>query len=791
MEKRFTLFITLSALILLLHFWLNPPKPQPAKGKNAVAKKEDGTKKGDQVEKDGAEKPEADGAKVGPASPDKKPDDANEKPTPRKLTDAPKRWVTLGSVDPQSGHQMLVTFNSVGATVERVELSSPRYHDLEDANGYLGHLALAMSGTGKGIVVNAVGAGTPAAHATPEKESGPAGLQVGDVIVEVAGQLVGRPADFEKNLAKSKPGDSLKLNVMRGNANLAFIARLTKRPLEVIRPEPDAPLHDPLSFLLTLDTIGSGKKTATIGPNEQEIDKLTSLRQTPWEVTKATNELVEFRFVLDDTELKKIGQSGELEIFKRYRLARAADEKGKLPPKPYHVDLEIEIKSNAEEPHQVAYRLDGPNGLPLEGWWYANKISPYWRGGAGARDVVWRTDTDGHQFFGCPALLDLVKKSPDTPYKPLFGGGEAVGKRALQYVGVDTQYFIAALLPEGEKPSQRAFNRLVARPVGRVEDLKKGREKTLNVGFQLQSEPQSVSAKQSLKQKFTVFLGPKDPPVLAEYNLGSTVELGWWWWVCGPLSWLLHGFYGVVKNYGIAIIMLTIVVRSCMLPISYKMTKNAQKMQALAPELKKLTEKYKNDMEKRSKAQQELFQKHGVNMYSGCVLVFFQLPVFAGLYRLLAVDINLRQAPLIPGFEWCSNLAGPDKFWKWDHIAPGFLADETGWFGPYLNVLPLVTVALFMVNQKLLTPPATDEQQKMQQQIMSFMMIFFAAMFFKVPSGLCLYFIASSLWTLAEHKVLKKNQTTAAAAAATQPADAPTNNSAAIEKREARKKQRR
>jgi YidC/Oxa1 family membrane protein insertase len=122
----------------------------------------------------------------------------------------------------------------------------------------------------------------------------------------------------------------------------------------------------------------------------------------------------------------------------------------------------------------------------------------------------------------------------------------------------------------------------------------------------------------------------------------------------------------------------------------------------------------------------------------------------------LAVDIELRDAPLIPGIEWCSNLAGPDKLFFWEGLLPQFLTAETGWLGPYLNVLPLITMGLFMLQQKLFTPPPTDEQTRMQMQMMKFMMIFMGFLFFKVASGLCLYFIASALWSVAERKLVPK-----------------------------------
>ena len=204
--------------------------------------------------------------------------------------------------------------------------------------------------------------------------------------------------------------------------------------------------------------------------------------------------------------------------------------------------------------------------------------------------------------------------------------------------------------------------------------------------------------------------------------------------------------------------MLTIVVRGAMFPISRKATRGAQMMQFLSPEMKKIAEKYKNDMEKRSRAQRELFSKYNYNPFSGCLLMFFQLPVFIGLYRCLSVDIELRDAPLIPGLAWCSNLAAPDMFWQWESaVTWGMLTSrETGWLGPFFNILPILTIALFILQQKMFTPPATDDQTRMQQKMMKYMMLFMGILFFKVASGLCLYFIVSSAWGIAERKLLPK-----------------------------------
>jgi YidC/Oxa1 family membrane protein insertase len=118
--------------------------------------------------------------------------------------------------------------------------------------------------------------------------------------------------------------------------------------------------------------------------------------------------------------------------------------------------------------------------------------------------------------------------------------------------------------------------------------------------------------------------------------------------------------------------------------------------------------------------------------------------------------VQLRDAPLISSaVRWCSNLAAPDMLFYWRHFMPEFAFN---WLGPYFNILPVLTIFLFLWQQHKMMPPPTDEQQAMQQKMMKYMMIFMGVMFFKVASGLCIYFIASSLWGLGERQFLPKKK---------------------------------
>jgi len=136
-----------------------------------------------------------------------------------------------------------------------------------------------------------------------------------------------------------------------------------------------------------------------------------------------------------------------------------------------------------------------------------------------------------------------------------------------------------------------------------------------------------------------------------------------------------------------------------------------------------------------------------------------QLPIFIGLYRGLMVDVELRGSSLFGTLlPWCSNLAAPDMLFNWTGFMPEFITSGINIYGlgPYFNLLPILTIFLFIAQQKMFMPPPADEQQAMQQKMMKYMMIFMGVLFFKVAAGLCIYFIASSGWGLCERKLLPK-----------------------------------
>lgn len=734
------------SLWMLVNSQINPPKPKP----NANAATDVKAIEDDKAATEEEATTNDDGTKAPP-----RPEIA-------------RQHVTLGSLNAASGYTMLVTFDNHGAGVERIEMSGDHYHDMERRGGYLGYLALVDEEAGP--VIHAVGDGTPASLGTAPGVTG--GIAKDDRLISINGEPIDSAAGLAKYLdKKTKPKDVVQVEVERGSgagaSRIAFSVTLTRAPLALVQREDnsiansfvdkDKPAEPvgPVSFRMGLKQVDEA--TAKTGDNE--LKGLPSLYDSSWNVTVLEDGTgVEFWLDLSEADLKKIGASGDLRVIKRYRLANTKD--GAAGPK-QHLTLEVEIENRSEKETDISYRLEGPNGLPTEGWWYYVKVHPGWAG-AGARDVAY--DLGGtHYLAGLPAIVSeadkqLAAKAP--PVKVLLGPND---ERRLRYVASDTQYFAVAMVPEKVLERNAASNPQLNSVLADAFPLNRAREKTrnklTNTSFRLTSAVEKIPPGAKLTDKYVIFAGPKDQQLLDQYGLGGLIEYGWFGIVSRLLSKILWSFHWVTGSYGISIILLTVLVRGAMLPISLRQAKGMAKMEALKPEMEKIKEKYKGDQVKQQQEVSELWRKHNVNPLAGCGPMVLQLPVFIGLYRCLSSDINMRETPLIQGMQWCANLAGPDFLFEWKEYLPAFLGDEAnGWLGPYFNILPLFTIALFIIQQKMFTPPPANEEQEIQQKIMTWMTVFMGVMFYKVPAGLCIYFITSSIWGIVERKMLPKPQ---------------------------------
>jgi YidC/Oxa1 family membrane protein insertase len=745
-ERRLLTFIIASTAFFLFYAALRakflPPPPPPV-----VEELEDGNDGVDIVVGEGDAEPTGDG-EIEPVDPD--PSTVSEPTESELIAERSQQptWMTLGSMNPSAGYMMLVTLNSRGGGIERIELTERKengglkYARVDVRSGYLGYFAGQSSDSISGVKVNVVGPGTPAELA---------GIEIGDVIIAVAGQTVATPQEMTEALLSTKPGDVISVEVVRGEegASKVLSATLTDHPLDLIRLARDGGADQvagnlsQLSCLVSLSQINR----KSILPDEPSISTVPNPAELIWDAESTTTDSMQsasFKLDMSAGEMKAAG-GGAITMHRRYGLNAGS----------YVIDMSIELENRDDKPQELAYRLDGPNGITLEGWWYSTKISPNFSGSA-ARDLVYNTAAEGHELISGYTLLKHAKKQPDDPLSAIFAPDGSADARNLRYICVDAQYFTVGYIPAEGKDSFTTFRRGSGGVVADFDAVPRHQERAVNTSFYLDSVVAEVPAGGLMRQDLRLFAGPKQPELLTEYGLERCIYYGWFATFAKLLGALLHVLSGI-GNYALAIILLTLTVRGCMFPLSRKAAINAQKMQELAPEMKKINEQYKDDMEGKLKAQRELQQRVGFNPLAGCLPMFLQLPIFIGLYRALSVDIELRQEAFLSRLDWASNLAGPDMLYYWgDWLWPYFSGRGTGWLGPYFNILPVLVVVLFLLQQKLFMPPATDEQTAMTQKMMNIMTLAMGLFFFRVPAGLCIYFITSSLWGIGERILVKK-----------------------------------
>lgn len=676
------------------------------------------------------------------------------------------RLVTMGSMDPADGYSLLITLNTRGGGIERIEVTQRdesgglKYRRVDVRHGYLGYLGTRDGLDIKesddadkvpgGAQVSVIGPGTPAATA---------GLQVGDVIQTINGKAVSDEDSIVNVLLQTRPGDTASLVVIRNGNQKTINAVLTDHPLDLVRLATTAGIDQVvgnetrLSCLMKLATVGN----KSIVPSQDNLAGVTDASGLIWNLDGTDVNAEDGSVTGDDEGNVTVRLSCPMAAAETGSSAITLSRSYTLQRNSYVLDLDVAVANDGRAAQDLAYRLEGPNGVTLEGWWYSNKITRNFWGGSAARDVIYDLANESTpQLLSGYNLLKRAKAEPTNPDVVILAAATAEEASHLDYVGIDAQYFLVTYMAAENGGVLDQYRRVAANVVTDPGMVAKHKERAVNSSFYLDSDIATLAAGESISHSLRMYAGPKDPELLAPYGLSEAVYYGWFSMFAKALAWLLHKFSGI-GNYALAIVLLTVLVRGAMFPLSRKAAVNAQKMQALAPELKKIGEQYKDDMEGKLRAQQALQKKAGFNPLAGCLPMFIQLPIFIGLYRALAVDIELRQQPLVPGLDWASNLAGPDMAAFWAESMPDFIGGRgTGWLGPYFNILPIIVVVLFLAQQKLFMPPATDDQTRMTQKMMSVMTLMMGLFFFKVPAGLCVYFITSSLWGIAERIFVKK-----------------------------------
>jgi YidC/Oxa1 family membrane protein insertase len=283
----------------------------------------------------------------------------------------------------------------------------------------------------------------------------------------------------------------------------------------------------------------------------------------------------------------------------------------------------------------------------------------------------------------------------------------------VEWTGFADKYFLSAILTQN---NSIASVRIV-----------KGKNSYIN--STMSSTPFSVEPGQTYTASYKLFFGPKELDILkAQGNdLEKALDLGWFSAIAKPLLHVLTFFYKYTHNYGVAIIIITVILKILFFPLTHKSYKSMKEMQKLQPKMMELREKFKNDREALNRATMELYKTHKVNPLGGCFPMLVQIPVFFALYKSLMFSIELRHAPFI---LWITDLSAKDPYY----------------------VTPIIMGITMFIQQKM-TPSTMDPTQA---KMMLAMPIVFTFMFLNFPSGLVIYWLVNNILTIAQQAYINR-----------------------------------
>jgi YidC/Oxa1 family membrane protein insertase len=323
----------------------------------------------------------------------------------------------------------------------------------------------------------------------------------------------------------------------------------------------------------------------------------------------------------------------------------------------------------------------------------------------------------------------------DWNYKDIAKDGDQHFQSNGGWIGFTDKYWLAALVPDQGSAIDAAF--------------RKGPTGSFQAEFS--PPPAIVPPGRTLGYQSMFFAGAKEIALLSHYQdklgvakLDKAVDWGWFEWFMRPIFSLLRWLYAEIGNFGVAIICLTLIIRTLMFPIAQKQFKSMASMRTLQPKVQALQERFKDDKVRLQQETLKLYQEEKVNPVAGCLPIFLQIPVFYALYKVLSVSVEMRHKPFA---LWLHDLSAPDPLTPINLF--GYLP-----FNPpsilHLGVLPIL-LGITMWIQMRLNPPPTDPVQKQMFALMPWMMMFFFA---PLAAGLQLYYVFNNLFTIAQQSWL-------------------------------------
>ncbi|RVQ67210.1 membrane protein insertase YidC [Croceicoccus ponticola] len=336
-------------------------------------------------------------------------------------------------------------------------------------------------------------------------------------------------------------------------------------------------------------------------------------------------------------------------------------------------------------------------------------------------------------------------------YDDVAEKGTIAGTGVTDWIGFTDIYWLSALIPQDGAKNSSNYRSL-------------GDAKfRADVIYDAMAVPSGKQVSRTTR----LFAGAKESRVLDMYeetgitNFGLAIDWGWFRWFEKPIFWLLTKLFEIFGNFGVAIILLTVIVRAIMFPIAQRQFASMAAMKAVQPKMKALQERYKDDKQQLQQKMMALYREEKVNPLAGCLPMFLQIPIFYALYKVLMVAIEMRHQPFA---LWINDLSAPDPlhilnlFGLLDFNPPGFLA---------IGVLAIL-LGITMWLQFKLNPAQMDPAQQQIFMLMPWFMMFIMAPF---AAGLLIYWITSNLLTIGQQKLLYARHPQLKAAAADEQKD--------------------
>ena len=399
-------------------------------------------------------------------------------------------------------------------------------------------------------------------------------------------------------------------------------------------------------------------------------------------------------------------------------------------PDTYTVDLDLTFRNVSDAPLLMGSAEPG-SGYQLR-----------WGAGINA-DLLQHEKKSGkrgrHGKEGAKTILDEGRPTRELK--------EEQALSTVLWAALDSQYFSAVMIPD---PGLEATYLLDASKAADKNDIQTAAPTETAVlaipRFQLASQQETTHA-------FRLYVGPKDDALLKQVTapnapdksvrLSEIIDFGFFGIVAWGMLWIFEGLHAVFQNYGIAIILLTALMKVASYPLTRKAHVSMKRMQSLQPQLAELKEKYRDDPQKLNRATMRLYKEEGVNPLGGCMPMLPQLPIFWALFSLLGSAVELRGAPFM---LWIDDLSAPDVLFELPFTIPLIFTEIDA-----VRFLPLLNGLTTWLQQKVgagMTPAPTGDN--MQAKLMQFMPLIFVFLFYNWASGFVLYWLCNNVFTMAQ-----------------------------------------